>query len=483
MQAHADDYSSASGDLRLAENPKTEDNRLGKYFTGTGLLRFALPNILMMIFTSIYVIVDGFFTARLVNTMAVGSLSIVYPVISFFYALAYMLATGGSAVVARQMGQNHPLEARQNFTFIAAVTFISSTIISGIMLLCLNDLIHWLGASDLQFEQCMDYGRIIIIFGPFACLQCIFQIFFVTAGHPGFGLVITLAAGVANMVFDYVLMGPLQMGIAGAAWATVIGYCVVAVIGFFFFVTRKKEPLHFVRPYFRPQILGSACLNGSSEMVTNLAISLTTLLYNYYFMQFYAENGVSAISIVLYIQFIFNAVIFGYASGIAPIISYKYGHCDLPELRSIIKNGLIFITAASIAVYIISLLSIDEMLRLFVDKTDPVFDIAKDGFSYFAPCLLFMGISIFASSMFTALSDGKTSAIISFGRTLVFLSLAIIVMSEIFGANGAWGAVSAAELLGLLVSIWYLFGYRQDILARKGLFSPQKMQSVLPKGQ
>lgn len=450
-------------------------NKLGKYFSGAALIRFALPNIIMLIFTSIYVIVDGFFTARLVNTMAVGSLNIVYPIISFFIALAYMLATGGSAVVARQMGQNKPQKARQNFTFFTLVSIVVSLIIAAVSLFFIEPLMTWLGASPLQFEQCCDYGRIIIIFAPACMLQCLFQIFFVTAGHPAVGLIVTVIAGMANMILDYVLMGPMNLGIAGAAWATVTGYFIVAAAGSIFFFIRKSDPLHFVKPKFRLKTLGYACLNGSSEMVTNLAICLTTFLFNFYFMRFYAENGVSAISIVQYIQFIFNAIIFGYASGIAPIISYKYGHRDLTELRKIIQNGIIFITIASILAYIISLLTIDEMLMLFVDKTDPVFKISKEGFAYFAPCLLFMGLSIFASAMFTALSDGKTSAVISFGRTLVFLSLAIVIMSEFFGAEGAWGSMSVAELLGLIVASFYLVRYRRDIRSRRGLFSDEKL--------
>lgn len=462
---------------------KIEDNKLGQAFTAPKLLRFALPNILMLIFTSIYVIVDGFFTARLVNTMAVGSLNIVYPVISFYFAIAYMFATGGSAVVARQMGQNRPEEARQNFTFITLVMSGLSIAIAIAGLIFLEPLMTWLGASELQFEQCCDYGRIIFLFAPMCCLECLFQIFFVTAGHPGTGLVVTLIAGIANMVFDYVFMGPLQMGIAGAAWATVIGYCIVAVAGAVFFWVKKKEPLHFSMPKFRPKILATACLNGSSEMVTNLAICLTTFLFNYYFMQFYAENGVSAISIVQYIQFIFNAIIFGYGSGVAPVISYKYGHRDLGELQTIIRNSLIFIIVASVGAYVLSMLSIDEMLLLFVDRTDPVFDISKDGFTFFSPCLVFMGLSIFASSMFTALSDGKTSAIISFGRTLVFLSLAIVIMSEVFGKYGAWGAMSVAEFLGMFVAIVYLIRYHREIAGRTGLFSEERLRGVLPPKQ
>ncbi len=452
-----------------------ESNVLGRHFSGAGLIRFALPNILMLIFTSIYVIVDGFFTARFVNTMAVGSLNIVYPVISLYFALSFMLATGGSAIVARQMGQGRPVEARENFTFITVVSLGLGIVVSVLGVLYLEPLMRWLGASDLQFEQCCSYGLIIMIFAPMCMLQCLFQVFFVTAGHPGVGLAVTLVAGVSNMIFDYVFMGPMAMGIAGAAWATVIGYCVVAVFGGIFFFVRRREVLHVVRPKVRGKVLGGACLNGSSEMVTNLAICLTTFLFNYYFMRFYAEDGVSSISIVQYIQFIFNAIIFGYGSGVAPVISYKYGHRDLTELGQIIRNGLIFIVLASAGAYIVSLITLDEMLLLFVDRSDRVFEISRDGFVYFAPCLLFMGIGIFASSMFTALSDGKTSAIISFSRTLVFLSLCIVFMSEWFGAKGAWSAMSAAEFMGMIVATVYLVRNSRELRQGRGLFSEEKL--------
>ena len=410
----------------------------------------------MVIFTSIYVIVDGFFTSRLVNTMAVGSLNIVYPVVSFYLAIAYMFATGGSAIVARQMGENKPEEARQNFTFMTIVTIVVGLVIGVVGLVFLDPIITWLGASELQFEQCTDYGRILFIFAPMCMLQCLFQTFFVTAGHPSTGLLVTIVAGFANMILDYVFMGPMQLGIAGAAWATVCGYCIVAIAGAIFFYVKKDDPLHFTIPVFRPKLLGFACFNGSSEMVTNLAICVTTFLFNYYFMRFYAEDGVSSISIIQYIQYIFNAIIFGYGSGVAPVISYKFGHRDHEELRKIICHSILFVVVASVIAYGLSMVTIDEMLLLFVDRTDPVFEISKDGFTYFAPCLLFMGLGIFGSAMFTALSDGKTSAIISLSRTLVFLSLAIVLMSESFGAYGAWGAMSVAEFLGMFVAILFL---------------------------
>ena len=453
-----------------------QDNRLGERFSGWGLIRYALPNIVMLVFSSLYTIVDALFVTRLVNTMAVGSLNIVYPAMSFFMAFAFMFATGGSAIVARQMGQGRNQDARENFTFITVAMASLSLVIGALCLVHLETIMTWLGASELQFEQCCDYGRIVILCAPLMSLQFLFQVFFVTAGHPTFGLVITTVAGVANMVLDYVFMGPLDMGISGAALATVIGYAIVAVTGVVFFLRNRKEPLHFAVPRVRWRILRRTVINGSSEMVSNIAAGITTLLYNYYFMRFYAEDGVSSISIVLYIQFIFVAVLFGYC-GIAPIISYKYGHRDLDELRGIVRFSLCFVGGFSIVIYALSLFTIDGLLLFFVTRDDPVFEISREGFPWFAPSILFMGVSIFASCLFTALSDGKTSALISFGRTLVFLVVCIIYFSEEFGVRGAWGSISVAEFLGFVVSLCYLLGYRREIASRTGRFSAQELES------
>lgn len=435
-------------------------NPLSQTFTWTKLIKFALPNIAMLIFISLYSVVDGFFVARFVNDVAIGSLNIVFPLQSLEMALAFMLATGASAIVAKQMGEHKNEEACQNFTLIIGISVLLSLLFAVFGNIFIQNIMHWLGASDLQLEQCCDYGFIILCFAPAYFLQHLFQVFFVTAGRPGLGLAVTLAAGLANMILDYILMGIFDMGIKGAAWATVCGYMIVAVTGLIFFTQNTKGTLFFKKPAWRAPILFKSCTNGASEMVSNLAVAVTTFLFNYIFMKFFAEAGVSAISIVLYLQFIFTAIFFGFSGGVAPIISYKFGNKNNIELRDVIHKSLIFISITSVVMFGLSHVFIDEMLAWFVDPGTPVYQISIDGFPMFAPSFLFMGISIFASAMFTALSDGKTSAIISFGRTFVFLAPAILLLPLMFEADGAWLAVSVAELLGAVVAILYLIKYR-----------------------
>jgi Na+-driven multidrug efflux pump len=434
-------------------------NPLSQTFTWKKLIKFALPNIAMLIFISLYSVVDGFFVARFVNDIAIGSLNIVFPLQSLEMALAFMLATGASAIVAKQMGEHKPDEACQNFTLITGIAVLLSLFFAIFGNLFIEDIMRWLGASELQLEQCCDYGFIILLFAPAYFLQHLFQVFFVTAGRPGLGLIVTLAAGLTNMLLDYLFMGIWDLGIKGAAWATISGYMIVAITGLIFFTQNKKGTLYIKKPVWRSPIVLKSCTNGASEMVSNLAVAITTFLFNYVFMKFFAEAGVSAISIVLYLQFIFTAIFFGFSGGVAPIISYKFGNKNNFELKGVIQKSLIFIVTTSAAMFILSHVFIDDMLTWFVDPDTPVYQISIDGFPKFAFSFLFMGISIFASAMFTALSDGKTSAIISFGRTFVFLAPAILLLPLVLEADGAWLAVSVAELLGAVVSIFYLIKY------------------------
>ena len=414
----------------------------------------------MLIFISLYSVVDGFFVARYVNDIAIGSLNIVFPIQSLEMALAFMLATGASAIVAKQMGEQKNDEACQNFTLITVIAVFFSLFFAIFGNIFIEDIMHMLGASELQMQQCCDYGTIILAFAPAYFLQHIFQVFFVTASRPGLGLAVTLAAGLSNIFLDYVFMAIFNIGIQGAAWATICGYMIVTITGLVFFAKNHKGTLFFKKPVWRTPVFVKSCTNGASEMVSNLAVAITTFLFNYIFMKYFAEAGVSAISVILYLQFIFTAIFFGFSGGVAPIISYKFGEKNNLELRDVIQKSLIFIASTSVLMFLLSHVFIDELLAWFVDYGSPVYNIAIDGFPKFAPCFLFMGVSIFASAMFTALSDGKTSAIISFGRTFVFLAPAILLLPLVFDADGAWLAVSVAEFLGAIVSLFYLVKYR-----------------------
>ncbi|KPI50754.1 multidrug transporter MatE [Clostridioides difficile] len=432
------------------------DNTLAKKFTFTSLLSFAIPNIIMMISLSMYIIIDGMFVSRLIGTTALSAVNMFYPAICFEMAIAIMIATGGSAIVARKMGEGKQKEAQNNLSFLIIVELLIGIFIAIFGNLFASNIISFLGASSTQAPLSIAYAKIIFAFAPAFFLQTAFQTFFVTAGKPTLGLIVTILAGVTNIVLDYIFMAPLNMGVAGAAIATGIGYCIPAIVGIFFFLTAKNNSLHFVRPQFDSRVLLQSCTNGSSEMVTNLANAATTFLFNYTLLQFYGENGVASITIILYFQYIFTALYFGYSNGIAPILSYKFGNDDKMQLKSIFKNSILFLIISSIVANILIHITVTRALTIFTPTNSDVYNIALHGFNIYSLAFIIMGLGIFSSSMFTAFSDGKTSAIISFSRTFIFIIGAVLILPIIFGEIGVWIAVPIAEVLGFIVALFYL---------------------------
>lgn len=432
------------------------DHTLAKKFTFTSLLLFAIPNIIMMICLSMYIIIDGMFVSRLIGTTALSAVNMFYPAICFEMAVAIMIATGGSAIVARKMGEGNQKEAQNYLSFLIIVELLIGICIAIFGNLFTSDIISFLGASSTQAPLSITYAKIIFTFAPAFFLQTAFQTFFVTAGRPTLGLIVTIIAGITNIVLDYIFMAPLNMGVAGAAIATGIGYCIPAIVGILFFLTAEKNPLHFVRPQFNGKVLLQSCANGSSEMVTNLANAATTFLFNYTLLKFYGENGVASITIILYFQYVFTALYFGYSNGIAPILSYKFGNGDKKQLQSIFKSSILFLIISSIAANILIHLAVTNALTIFTPSGSDVYSITLHGFNIYSPAFIIMGLGIFSSSMFTAFSDGKTSAIISFSRTFIFIIGAVLILPSIFGKTGVWIAVPIAEILGFIVALFYL---------------------------
>ncbi len=309
------------------------NNALSGHFTTRRLLCFALPNLVMMVFLSLYTIVDGLFISRYVGTLALSAVNMSYPITSLELAIGIMLGTGGSAIVAKTLGEGDPVTARKNFTFIIVVSLVISVLFLILGLVFLDPLLLQLGTSEAQFPYCRIYTQILLLFSPALFLQCLFQVLFVTAGEPRLGLYSTVGGGLCNMVLDWLFMGCWGMGVEGAAIATVISYCVPAVMGLVYFGLWRKGTLYFVK--FRPdwKMLAYACGNGSSELVSNLANAITTLLFNLLFLAAWQEDGVAAITIVMYLQFVFSAAYMGFSIGVAPVISYKYGAGSILHLE------------------------------------------------------------------------------------------------------------------------------------------------------
>ncbi len=437
-------------------------NPLARNFDGLGLLRFALPNMVMMLCLSLYSIVDAIFISNYVSTSALSAVNIVYPAINLELGMGIMIAAGGSAIIARRMGEGKLEQAKGTFTFLVLVEFLIGLAFLILGRIFLKEIVLALGSGAQLLTMGMDYLGTLLWFAPFYFIEVGFQTFFVTAGKPHIGLTAIILGGITNVVLDYVFMVPLNLGITGAALATGIGYLIPAFIGLFYFFFNKKIPLHFSKPLFDLKDLVETCFNGSSEMVTNIALAVSTYLFNINFMRFYGEDGVAAITIVMYFQFVLNAILFGYASGVAPIISYKYGEDNKTELKKIHRSNMIFVLVVSIASYAIGLLSSDFVISVFTPKGSNVYMIAQSDFPLYALAFILMGVAIYASSLFTALSNGKISALISFIRTFLCQVLALIIMPELWKETGLWLALPAAELAGMIVGVYCLVNFRKD---------------------
>lgn len=436
------------------------DNALSKQHNLASILKFTAPTIIMMVFMSLYTMVDGVFVSRFVSTNALSAVNIVYPYINVVIAVAIMLATGSSAIIAKKMGEGNFEEARTNFSFITLLGVLVGIVLGGVSLIFLDPLLRLLGAEGVLYPLCWDYAVYLFPFAPLSILQMLFQYDFVAAGRPGLGLFVIVLGGVANIVLDYVFIVPLGMGIAGAAIATGIGYSIPAVFGLLYFSFYKKGTLYFVRPKFDGMVLLHSCTNGSSEMVTNLSMAVTTFLFNLLMLKYLGEDGVAAITIVLYAQFLLTALYLGYSSGISSVFSFNYGAGDHAQLQRLFRISLWIVSISSVFVFLFSLLCCDPIILIFAPRGTQVFALAKHGFLLFSFCYLFTGTNIFASAFFTALSNGKVSAAISFLRTFVFIVASMLLLPMALGVDGVWLAIPVAELLTIFFSVYFFLRYR-----------------------
>lgn len=432
---------------------------LSKKFTFGSLLMFALPTTIMMAVMSLYTIVDGVFVSRYVSTNALSSINIVYPVINIVLGVSVMLSTGSSAIVAKKMGEGRPDSARGTFTTIILLNIVIGLAIAVLGNLFATPLSLMLGSSEVLLADCVTYLRWQLAFSPALMLQILFQMYFVTEGRPGIGLFLTLLAGISNAVLDYVLIVPMGLGIAGAAIATVTGYMIPAVIGLIYFACSRKC-LWLVRPRMERGELKDACINGSSEMVTNLSSGIITFLFNLAMMHFAGEDGVAAITIIQYSQFLLNALFMGFSQGVSPVISFNYGSQNHSQLKQVFKTSLIFTIATSLVIFLLAQLAGSLVVGIFAEPGSPVYGLARHGFTIFAFSFLFSGLTIFASALFTALSDGRISAVISFVRTFGLIITSLLVLPFLIGIDGVWLAIPIAELGGIVLSIYYIRKYR-----------------------
>lgn len=434
---------------------------LGIQITPGKLLRFAMPSIVMMVVMSLYSVVDGVFVARLVNTDAFSAVNIAYPLLSLVIAIGTMFGTGLTAIASQKLGEGKKHEACENMTFIVATTLILSVVIAVPAYLFLDQLVALLGADAATAAYCHAYLAPLIFFIPAYLLQIQFQSLFVANGKPGAGLVVTVLGGVANIVLDYIFIKHFGWGVSGAAIATGIGACIPALYGLYSFGFQRENMLHFVRPRADFGVLLHTMTNGSSEMVSNLSAAVTTFLFNNIMMRFLGAPGVAAISIVLYLDFVLIAISLGYSIGVSPLFSYNNGCGDVAKLRRLYRYSVAFCASTGFAMALFTIVMARPLTAIFTPVGTPVYELAVGGLRICAISCLFKGFNVFSSAVFTAFSNGRVSAILSFLRTLVFLAGSLIGLAALFGVDGVWFAQPLAELLALGLCVFYTVRYRK----------------------
>lgn len=435
--------------------------KLSDHFTYRKLLRFTLPSIVMMIFTSIYGVVDGYFVSNFVGKTPFTAINLIYPYIGILGTLGFMFGTGGSALVAKTLGMDDRKNANSIFSLIIYVAAGVGIAITVLGIAFLRPVAVMLGAEGELLENCILYGRIILIALPAFMLQMCFQSFFVTAEKPQLGLAVTVAAGVTNMVLDALLIAVLDFGLAGAAWATATSQMVGGFVPLFYFARKNKSLLKLGGTRFDGRALLRTCTNGSSELMSNVSMSLVSMLYNMQLMTYAGEDGVAAYGVLMYVGFIFVAAFIGYSIGTAPVIGFHFGADNRAELKSLLKRSTVIIGAFSIVMVALCLVLGTPLSILFVGYDAELLALTEHGFFFYAFSFLFSGYAIFGSGFFTALNDGLTSAVISFLRTLLFQIGAVLLLPLIWGIDGVWVSIVAADAMAVVVAFIFLVAKRK----------------------
>lgn len=435
---------------------------LNEHFTYKKLIKFTLPSILMMIFTSIYGVVDGFFVSNYVGAEAFASVNLIMPVIIILSAVGFMIGTGGNALVAMTLGQHDEKRANEIFSMLIYILIFLGICLSIAMAVFMPKMARILGATDIMIDDCVIYGRISMVSLTFFMLQTSFQSFMVTAARPHFGLYITIAAGVTNMVLDLVFVGILGFGVAGAAWATVASEIVGGSVPLIYFIIPNKSKLNLVKAGFKFRPLIKVLSNGASEFMTIISSSFVNMLYNLQLMKIAGEKGVASFGVIMYINFIFTGVLFGYAFGSSSIVSYHYGSENYKELRSLFSKSIKIIGIASLISFASAQLFAIPLVKIFFSYSDELIEMTTHGFRIYSIAYLMIGFNGYASSLFTALNNGRVSATIAFGRTLVFQVASILILPRIFGLDGIFSSIIVAEFLAIMVSMFFINKYKSE---------------------
>lgn len=435
--------------------------QLSSHFTYKKLFYFCLSPIIMMVFTSIYGVVDGFFVSNFVGKVPFAAVNLVMPFIMILGGVGFMIGTGGSALIAKTLGEGRQERADRYFTMLIKFTVILGILLSLIGILLIRPISYLLGATDAMIEDCILYGRIVLSFNTVYMLQNVFQTFLATAEKPKLGLWMTAAAGITNMVLDALFIAVFHWGVGGAALATGIGQCIGGILPLIYFIRPNTSRLQPKQSRLEGRALLKACANGSSELMSNISASLISVIYNLQLLKFAGENGVAAYGTIMYIQFIFIAIFIGYTIGTGPVISYHYGAGDHLELKNLLKKSLFIVSIAGISMMLLALVLAGPLSKVFVGYDIELYQLTKHAFQMFAFSFVLTGVNIFSSSFFTALNNGGVSAAISFLRTLVFQIISVLVLPAFLGLDGIWYSITLAEILAFLVSFLFLVANRR----------------------
>ena len=449
-----------AGHYCIQEYFMAKNIRLSDHFTYSKLLRFTLPSIVMMVFTSIYGVVDGLFVSNFVGKTAFASVNLVMPFVMILGGMGFMIGTGGTALVSKILGEGDPDTANRTFSMMVLFTLALGIVLSAAGIVFMRPVSRFLGATDAMMDDCVLYGRIVTGFTFAFMLQNVFQSFFIAAEKPKLGLKVTVAAGLANMVLDALFIAVFNWGVAGAAIATGLSQCVGGVLPLVYFLRPNSSLLRLSPTRLRLRPILAACGNGSSELMSNISSSVVSMLYNFQLMRLAGEDGVSAYGVLMYVQFIFISIYIGYSIGCAPVVSYHFGAQNHGELKNLLGKSVLLMGCTGVALTALAMALADPLSRLFVGYDAGLFALTSHAFRLFAWSFLLAGFNIYASGFFTALNNGGISAAISFLRTLVFQSASVLILPIFLDVDGIWWAITVSEVFAFLISVTFLLAKR-----------------------
>lgn len=437
--------------------------QLSDHFNYKRLIKFVVPSILMMICTSIYSIVDGFFVSNFVGKTSFAAVNLIMPVLMAVGTIGFMIGTGGSALVSKTLGEGDSEKANKYFSLLIYSSFVFGSIISIIGFIFTPELASFLGAKGKLLEDSVIYARILFFATPIFILQSVFQSFFIVAEKPNLSLKVNIIAGILNVLLDYLFIAVFDLGIVGAALATTIGQLFGGLFPIFYFMRKNNSTLKIIKTEFNLKVLTKTVANGSSEMITGISSQTINILYNYQLMKIAGEDGIAAYGVIMYVNILFMSIFIGYSIGSAPVISYHYGSGNKYELKNLFRKSLILMILSGIALTLLAEILAVPLVKIFVSYDIDLLNMTIRGFMIYSLAFIIMGINVWGSAFFTALNNGVVSAIISFLRTFVFQIIIILILPIIMGIDGIWLSIGVAELLAIVVTILFFIKNKKSI--------------------